>query len=215
MNEILDGLQKALLMRIEHAQRQSQKPKLRLLVDAKGVPMFHSVKDTLGDLMRVYRAHPVPPRVRSKYDGDMLRAIRAEKGVGRPLDVRNRRRFLAPMEMGEWRGIEFVTSEPAAFARMGVEFAPPPANTVENVTQALYLDYARMGVEFVPPSEYFVSAVEGGVYLGELDVEAMQAAGPMQFALRTHGSQRAAAKALGIALSTFQRRLAKEKSCVG
>lgn len=36
---------------------------------------------------------------------------------------------------------------------------------------------------------------------------------PMQWALSLHGSQRAAARALGIALSTFQRRLAKEQAC--
>lgn len=35
---------------------------------------------------------------------------------------------------------------------------------------------------------------------------------PYGAALQTHGSQRAAAKALGIALSTFQRRLAKEQA---
>ena len=33
---------------------------------------------------------------------------------------------------------------------------------------------------------------------------------PLSIALRDHGSQRAAAKALGLNLSTFQRRLAKE-----
>ena len=61
----------------------------------------------------------------------------------------------------------------------------------------------------------YTSAVGGGVYFGELDIEAIRAVGPMQRALRTHGSQRAAARALGLRLSTFQRRLAKEQANAG
>ena len=174
------GIERALIGLVEQQQRQAQKPKMRLLVDAKGVPMFHSVRDKLGDIMRVYRADPISCRHRPKYDGADLRAITAEKGVGRPRDVINRRMFRTlPLQLGK------------------------TAAATEYM-----LDRVRQDAE----QPAFVSAVGGGVYFGELDIEAIQAAGPMQFALRTHGSQRAAARAIGIALSTFQRRLAKEQS---
>lgn len=125
------GLEKALIGCIEHDRRQAQKPRHRLLVDGNGVPMFHTVRDKLGDIMRVYRAHPVANRDRSKYDGETLRAIRAEKGVGRPPGI--------------------VSQYQTAYMRA-----------------------------------------------------------PLHIALHDYGSQRAAAKALGLNLSTFQRRLAKE-----
>lgn len=137
---ILDGLQKAMLLRVE--SRVGQPRPMVLAVDAAGVPVFRAVRDRLGDIIRIYRASPIPNRHRPAYNGADLRAIRAQKGVGRP-------------PMTGW-----------------VKYEP--------VTQAQYVEATRE---------------EHGVHAA---------------ALVEHGSQRAAARALGLALSTFQRRLAKE-----
>ena len=42
---------------------------------------FRVIKDRIGDIIRIYRQAPPRP---TKYDGAKLRAIRAERGVGRP-----------------------------------------------------------------------------------------------------------------------------------
>jgi hypothetical protein len=128
------GVLKALDLLVARQVRDANEPRLRLLVDGAGKPMFQTVRDKLGDIMRVYRAHPIPNRHRPKYDGAALRAIRAEKGVGRP--PKPLLMTLHPQQMADITG------------------------------------YA--------------------------------------YAVKEHGSQRAAARALGINLSTFQRRLAKE-----
>jgi hypothetical protein len=118
---ILNGLQKAMMLLAEKAARR---PKKRLVVDAAGRPVFETKRDRLGDIMRIHRA--LPPS-EGNYSGADLRAIRAQKGVGRP---------------------------PMGWAKVL----------------------------------------------------------PHMQALREHGGQRAAARALGIHLSTFQRRLAKEQA---
>lgn len=75
---ILDGLQKAMLLRVGRA---NHRPRRDLVLGADGEPVFRVVRDKLGDVMRVYRADTAS---RSTYSGADLRAIRAQKGVGRP-----------------------------------------------------------------------------------------------------------------------------------
>lgn len=111
---VLDGLQKAMLLRVERANRR---PKGRYS--------------------------------NTNYSGADLRAIRAQKGVGRP-----------PMLAG----------------------------------------WAKM-----PGTDLFIG--RGTLTTADLSVP------PMRAAIVEHGSQRAAARVLGLALSTFQRRLAKEAAC--
>jgi len=133
---ILDGLQRAMLLRAESTVGRP-KP-VPLAVDATGQPVFRTVRDKLGDIIRIYRSLPLSGRYwHSKYSGADLRAIRAEKGVGRP------------------PGTLLKTTR-----------VPLPACVSNTYTVAL----------------------------------------------KTQGSQRAAARALGLNLSTFQRRLAKEQS---
>ena len=141
---ILDGLQKAMLLRVERGNR----PKRRhLVVDASGQPVFRTVRDKLGNIIRIYRSSEhVDADRRKNYTGADLREITAQKGVGRP-----------PMLLG---------------------WAKAPVGAVENVTQAITTSF------------------------------------PMSLAIQAYGSQRAAAKALGLNLSTFQRRLAKERAAV-
>lgn len=139
------GVVKALGLLVEKQLRDAKKPKYRLLVDGSGKPMFHTVRDRLGDIIRIYRAHPIPNRYRPKYDGEALRAIRAEKGCGRP----------------------------------PLGFIPVPISHEQE--------------------KHLLAAVSTESY-------------PYRWALSLHGSQRAAARALGLNLSTFQRRLAKEQA---
>lgn len=131
---ILDGLHRAMLLIAERAARRRRPT---LAVDATGQPVFHGVRDKLGDLMRVYRGSSIPSRLRSTYSGADLRAIRAQKGVGRP-------------SMSGWAKA---------------------------------------------PERYIAVTAEEH---------------PLAAACLEHGSQRSAAKALGLNLSTFQRRLVKE-----
>lgn len=136
------GLEKAMSMLVDRAMRDAARPQHRLLIDGAGNPMFHTVRDRLGDIMRIYRAHPLPNRYRPKYDGEALRAIRAEKGVGRNHGPRSKER---------------------------------------------------------PNFQRYIDLVQDWM-------------GPLRAAVTEHGSQRAAAKALGLNLSTFQRWLAKERA---
>lgn len=142
---ILDGLQRAMLLRAESKFARQPMPRA---VDATGTPVFRTVRETLwqfaeeGDIIRIYRGAPLSGRYwHSKYGGGDLRAIRAEKGVGRP-----------PLPI---------------FDMMWDDGSP-------------------------------------------VVWDAAPAAGPLRTAIAKHGSQRAAARALGLNLSTFQRRLAKE-----
>ena len=152
---ILDGLQRAMLLRAE--SRLGQPRPMSLAVDAAGVPVVRFVRETLwqfgeeGDVMRVYRALPKTVNPNSRYDGAALRAIRAEKGVGRPSVV-----LLAGNSLGK-------------------TIAPVWAG--------------KPTIAEVDPVVVFGSYTQ---------------------ALTNFSSQRAAAKALGLNLSTFQRRLAKE-----
>ena len=78
---ILDGLQKAMLLRVE---RGTRRPKRRL-VDAAGRPVFRAVRDRLGNIIRIYRSSEhVDADHRKNYSGADLREITAQKGVGRP-----------------------------------------------------------------------------------------------------------------------------------
>lgn len=51
-------------------------------VDVNGERMFRTVKDKIGDIIRIYRGVHVH---RGRYTGAKLRELRAERGVGRPL----------------------------------------------------------------------------------------------------------------------------------
>ena len=156
---ILDGLQRAMLLRAE--SRLGQPRPMSLAVDAAGVPVVRFVRETLwqfgeeGDVMRVYRALPKAVNPNSKYDGAALRAIRAEKGVGRPPVV-----LLAGNSLGKTIAPVW-TGEPTV-----IESKVDPVVLFGSYTQAL----------------------------------------------ANFSSQRTAAKVLGLNLSTFQRRLAKEKT---
>lgn len=94
---ILDGIQKAMLLRAESTVGRPLPT--ALAVDAAGKPVFRTVRDRLGDIMRVYRASPIPNRHRPKYSGADLRAIRAERGVGRPLSVTTAPTFASAVKL--------------------------------------------------------------------------------------------------------------------
>lgn len=146
---------------------------LALEVDAAGNVVSKVMRDKLGDPRKVFRAYPLPVRdTRHKYDGKALRALRAEKGVGRPdfLQSLAHKLFGRPLRLVAHTANEDNAVGPQMSSELvTVHKAPSDAEWAER--------RARM---------------------------------PLSFALTDHGSQRAAARALGLNLSTFQRRLAKE-----
>jgi hypothetical protein len=159
------GLEKATIMLVERQQWEANRPRHALMVDEAGKPMFHTVRDKLGDIIRVYRASPIPLRLRSKYTGEQLRAIREKNGVGRP-----------PSPYGKSPAMAALPAMRAVNALPMKERAAASAAFVRDrlAEQIASVDYSS--------------------------------------ALQQHGSQRAAARALGLNLSTFQRRLAKEQA---
>lgn len=129
-----------------------------------------TVRDRLGDILRIVRGLPLPGRMLRSWGGEELRGMRAKNGVGRP---NRRRRWIMPA--------------PYVHAEQHGKF--------ENMVQAAAGSAPsgrRLGTEWPkhdptrPIAKFHHTA------------------------LVEHGSQRAAARALGMNLSTFQRRLAKE-----
>lgn len=154
----------ALALRPKHHMMPPPRP--ILIRDAEGNGLRRYFKDKLGDIIHVWRAHPLTSRNLRSWTGEGLRKIRAMHGVGRPIAA---------------KPPHWYTAE---------DFAAHRALALGSAT-----DHVHAPAPVAVPAQEHIEAP--GLF-------------SLAQAVNDHGSQRAAARWLGMNLSTFQRRLAKE-----